>query len=77
MQGNSGASSRFDRFIRGGDPARGGGLGVGGIISIILGLVMIVGGLTGTLTLRGTQSGTGLAVVGAVVLVVRFAKRNG
>ena len=51
---------------------------MGGIIGI--GSVMIVGGLTGKMALRGTDSGTGLAVCGPVVLaigVVRFAKRNG
>ena len=52
---------------------------MGGIISIILGIVMIVGGLTGKMTLRGTGSGTALAAVGAVVLLIgiaRFANRN-
>ena len=36
--------------------------------SIIIGLVFIVGGLTGTLALVGTNSGTALAVVGVLIL---------
>ena len=36
--------------------------------SIIIGLVFIVGGLTGTLALIGTNSGTALAVVGVLLL---------
>ena len=50
-----------------------------GIISIIIGLVMIVGGLSGTMVLRGTSSGAAFAGVGAVVLlvgVVRVVNRN-
>ncbi len=50
-----------------------------GIISIILGLVMIVGGLSGHLVLIGTQSGIALAVVGVLVLglgVYRLVNRN-
>jgi hypothetical protein len=38
-----------------------------GIISIVLGLGMIIGGLTGKLVLRGTGSGVAIAVVGGVV----------
>jgi hypothetical protein len=36
--------------------------------SIIIGLVFIVGGLTGTLALVGTNSGTALAVVGVLLV---------
>ncbi len=36
--------------------------------SIILGLVFIVGGLSGTLALIGTNSGTALAVVGVLLV---------
>ena len=36
--------------------------------SIILGLVFIVGGLSGTLALVGTNSGTALAVVGVLLV---------
>ena len=39
------------------------------MIKIILGLVFIVGGLTGKLALIGTNSGTALAVVGAFMVV--------
>ena len=38
------------------------------VSSIILGLVFIVGGLSGTLALVGTNSGTALAVVGALLV---------
>ena len=41
-----------------------------GIISIVLGIVMIVGGLSGTLVLKGTSSGGALAAVGGVVLLI-------
>ncbi len=36
--------------------------------SIIIGLVFIVGGLTGTLALIGTNSGTALALVGVLLV---------
>ena len=36
--------------------------------SIIIGLVFIVGGLSGTLALVGTNSGTALAVVGVLLV---------
>jgi len=48
-----------------------------GIISIIIGIVFIVGGLTGKLVLMGTQSGGALAVVGVIILgvgVVRLTR---
>jgi len=38
------------------------------VSSIILGLVFIVGGLSGTLALVGTNSGTALAVVGVLLV---------
>jgi hypothetical protein len=41
-----------------------------GVINIIIGAVMILGGLSGNLVLKGTQSGGGLAVVGAVLIVI-------
>jgi hypothetical protein len=41
-----------------------------GIINIIIGLVFIVGGLTGNMSLRGTHSGPALAAVGAVLVVM-------
>jgi hypothetical protein len=49
-----------------------------GIISIIIGLVFIGGGLSGKLTLRGTENGYALAAVGAVFIalgVYRMAKK--
>ncbi|HTR41886.1 MAG TPA: hypothetical protein VMH87_09750 [Pseudomonadales bacterium] len=39
------------------------------MVKIIIGIVMIVGGLSGKLVLIGTQSGTALAVLGAVLIV--------
>ena len=36
---------------------------------IILGLIMVIGGLSGKLALIGTQSGPALAVLGAVFIV--------
>jgi hypothetical protein len=38
---------------------------MGGIINILIGLVLVGGGLSGGLVLRGTDSGPLLAVVGA------------
>jgi hypothetical protein len=38
-----------------------------GIVNIVIGVVMIIGGLSGGLVLRGTHSGVGLAVVGVVI----------
>jgi hypothetical protein len=38
------------------------------VSSIIIGLVFIVGGLSGTLALIGTNSGTALAVVGVFLV---------
>jgi uncharacterized membrane protein (UPF0136 family) len=41
-----------------------------GLLSVVIGLAMIVGGLSGQLVLRGTQSGVGLAVLGAVIAAI-------
>jgi hypothetical protein len=38
------------------------------MISVIIGIVFIVGGLTGNLTLIGTNSGAALAIVGVFLL---------
>ena len=40
-----------------------------GIINIIIGLVFIIGGLSGQMSLRGTHSGGGLAIVGVVLIL--------
>lgn len=40
---------------------------VRGSISVVIGLVLIVGGLSGKLVMRGTDSGLALAVAGFVV----------
>lgn len=41
-----------------------------GVISIIIGIIFIIGGLTGRLSLIGTNSGTALAVVGAILIAI-------
>ena len=41
-----------------------------GIVNIIIGVVFVIGGLTGNLSLRGTHSGTGLAVVGGFLILL-------
>jgi hypothetical protein len=41
-----------------------------GIINIGIGAVFIVGGLSGKMALRGTQSGPGLAVVGGFLILL-------
>jgi hypothetical protein len=49
-----------------------------GIVSIIIGLVFIVGGLTGQLALRGTESGPLLALVGVGLIglgIYRIVKK--
>jgi hypothetical protein len=38
------------------------------MIKIIIGLVMVIGGLSGKLVLIGTQSGGALAVLGVVMI---------
>jgi len=40
----------------------------GRMSSVIIGLIFIVGGLSGQLALIGTNSGTALAVVGVLIL---------
>ena len=41
-----------------------------GIISIVIGLVFIIGGLTGKLSLRFTDSGYALAGVGVLLIAL-------
>jgi hypothetical protein len=41
-----------------------------GIINIVVGLVFIIGGLSGTLVMKGTHSGGALAGVGAVLCLL-------
>lgn len=43
---------------------------IGRIIGIIISLVMIIGGLSGELALRGTNSSTALVVLGFVFLAI-------
>jgi hypothetical protein len=48
-----------------------------GILNIIIGAVMIIGGLSGSLVMRGTGSGVALAVLGGVFVVLGlFRLRN-
>lgn len=50
-----------------------------GIISIVIGLIMVVGGLSGKLVLIGTHSGVALAGLGVLVIllgVMRLARRT-
>jgi hypothetical protein len=41
-----------------------------GLVNVIIGLVFIVGGLSGKLAMRGTQSGAALAAIGGVLLLL-------
>jgi hypothetical protein len=48
-----------------------------GIINIVIGVVMVIGGLSGQLVMRGTDSGTALAVIGgALIIFGLFRLRN-
>jgi len=50
-----------------------------GIISIVIGGVMVIGGLSGQLVMRGTHSGVALAVFGLVIIgigIVRLMNRG-
>ncbi len=50
-----------------------------GIISIVIGLVFIIGGLSGQMQLRGTGSGPALAAVGVVLIgfgIFRIVKKT-
>lgn len=51
-----------------------GGVSVGMIISFFISLIMIVGGLSGTLALRGTGSSTALVIVGVILLIIDILK---
>ena len=42
---------------------------MGGVINILIGLVLVGGGLSGNLVLRGTDSGPLLALLGAGLVV--------
>ncbi|HEX5243314.1 MAG TPA: hypothetical protein VFW23_08615 [Tepidisphaeraceae bacterium] len=48
-----------------------------GIINIIIGIIFIVGGLSGKLVLLGTHSGPALAVLGGVLLVLGIFRMAG
>jgi len=41
-----------------------------GFFNIIFGVVFIIGGLSGGMVMRGTQSGIALAVLGVILLAV-------
>lgn len=40
-----------------------------GIMNIIIGIIFVIGGLSGHLALRGTHSGPAIAVVGGLLIV--------
>jgi hypothetical protein len=44
------------------------------MISIIIGIIMIIGGLSGKLVLLGTNSGVALAVLGVVLVIWGIVK---
>jgi hypothetical protein len=44
------------------------------MVKIIIGVIIVVGGLSGKLVLIGTQSGVALAVLGAVLIVWGIVK---
>ena len=50
------------------------------MVRIIIGIVMIVGGLSGNLVMRGTQSGSALAAFGGALLALgiyqKFIAKN-
>jgi hypothetical protein len=48
-----------------------------GILNIIIGAAMIIGGLTGSLVMRGTNSGVALAVLGGVFVVLGLFRLRG
>ena len=41
-----------------------------GILNIIIGVIFIIGGLSGKLVFRGTSSGGAIAVIGGVLVVM-------
>jgi hypothetical protein len=56
------------------------GFSMRGIVNILIGGVFIVGGLSGKMVMRGTESGPALAVIGGVLVLVglyRLSRRSG
>jgi hypothetical protein len=50
-----------------------------GIINIIIGVIFVIGGLSGTMVVRGTSSRGGIIAVGAVLIgigVFRLMRAN-
>lgn len=50
-----------------------------GLISIVIGIIFIIGGLSGRLVLIGTHSGPALAVMGVLLILLggaRMLKRS-
>jgi 4-hydroxybenzoate polyprenyltransferase len=47
------------------------------VANIIVGILFIIGGLSGALALRGTGSPIALAVLGVVLLIVGFVQVSG
>jgi len=47
---------------------------VRGIGNLIMGVLFLIGGLSGGMVLRGTNSGGALAIVGVVMIVLGFVR---
>ena len=47
-----------------------GGFVMRGIINIIIGLVMVIGGLSGALVMRGTNSSLAIVAIGGVLIAL-------
>ena len=45
-----------------------------GIGNLIMGVLFLIGGLSGGMVLRGTNSGGALAIVGVVMIVLGFVR---
>jgi hypothetical protein len=45
-----------------------------GIINVIIGLVFVIGGLSGGLVLKGTNSGAAIAAIGAVLIIMGIVR---
>ncbi len=45
--------------------------------NLIVGIIMIIGGLSGTMVMRGTNSPMGLAVFGVILCIAGFTQMGG
>jgi len=44
------------------------------MVSVVLGLIMVAGGLSGKLVMRGTTSSTPITIIGAIVMLIGLAR---